>query len=214
LLARTFSYSLVCSDRELEDFHRLIPGAPVRSIPNGVDLDYFRPAGAPRDPHNLVFTGVMNYWPNVDGVTWFCREVLPLIRERVPDAAFTICGSSPTRPVRALGRLPGVRVTGAVPDVRPYLAGAGVGVTPVRIAGGLRTKRPEARGAGRPTVAPPAAWAGVEAQVGRDLLVADRPADFADAVVRLLRDRRLRDTMGRSARAAVEANYRWDRSLA
>jgi len=213
-LAHTFAQSLVCAARELGDFRRLIPGVPVRCVPNGVDLDYFRPGREARAPNSLVFTGVMNYWPNVDGVTWFCHEVLPLVRERVPDVAFTICGSSPTRPVRALGRLPGVRVTGAVPDVRPYLAGAGVGVIPVRIARGVQNKLLEAMAMGLPTVATPAAWAGVEAQVGRDLLVADRPADYADAVVRLLRDRRLRDTMGRSARAAVEANYRWDRSLA
>jgi sugar transferase (PEP-CTERM/EpsH1 system associated) len=213
-LARTFAHSLVCSDRELEDFHRLIPGAAVESIPNGVDLDYFRPTGVPRDPHALVFTGVMNYWPNVDGVTWFCRDVLPRVRDRVPGATFTICGSAPTRAVRALAALPGVTVTGAVPDVRPYLHRAAVGVIPVRIARGIQNKLLEAMAAGLPTVATPAAWAGLSAEAGRDLLVADDPAAFAAAVVRLLTDPGLRDGMGRAARAAVTANYRWDRALA
>jgi sugar transferase (PEP-CTERM/EpsH1 system associated) len=213
-LARTFAQSLVCADRELEDFRRLIPGAPVRSVPNGVDLDYFRPAGQPRDPHNLVFTGVMNYWPNVDGVTWFCREVLPRVRDRVPDTTFTICGSAPTRQVRALAKFPGVTVTGAVPDVRPYLHRAGVGVIPVRIARGVQNKLLEAMAAGLPTVATTAAWAGLSAEAGRDLLVADAPTAFAASVVRLLRDPGVRDGMGRSARAAVAANYRWDRALA
>jgi glycosyltransferase involved in cell wall biosynthesis len=136
------------------------------------------------------------------------------VRERVPDATFTICGSAPTRQVRALAKLPGVTVTGAVPDVRPYLARAGVGVIPVRIARGVQNKLLEAMAAGLPTVATTAAWAGLSAAAGRDLLVADAPAAFAADVVRLLRDPALCDGMSRAARAAVAADYRWDRALA
>ena len=200
-LAATFTRSLVCSERERDEFRRLIPGVPVDVVRNGVDLDRFRPTAGEKDPHNLVFTGVMNYLPNVDGAVWFCREVLPRVRAEVPD-------------VTALGRLPGVTVTGAVPAVEPYLARAGVGVIPVRIARGVQNKLLEAMAAGLPTVTTAAAGAGVEAADGRDLFVADDPAAFAAAVVRLLRDRRLRDRVGRAARAAVEANYGWDRTLA
>jgi sugar transferase (PEP-CTERM/EpsH1 system associated) len=213
-IARTFDYSLFCSARELEDFQRLIPGFPARCIRNGVDLDYFRPTGEAKEPDNLVFTGVMNYRPNVDGVVWFCREVLPLIRAEVPGATFTVCGASPDKAVRVLTRLGGVTVTGAVPDVRPYLARASVGVVPVRIARGIQNKLLEAMAMGLPAVTTTAAYAGLEADDGRDLVVADQPAAFAAAVVGLLRDRHRRAEMGRSARAAVVANYRWDRTLA
>lgn len=213
-IAKTFSYALVCSERELHEFHRLIPNVPVQCIRNGVDLDYYRPSSATKDPANLVFTGVMNYFPNVDGVMWFAREVLPLIQQEISGVTFTICGSAPDRRVRALRAVPGVTVTGTVPDVRTYLSQASVAVIPVRIARGVQNKLLEAMAMGLPTVATTAAWSGVEAMNGRDLLVADEPAAFADAVVRLLRDSALREQIGQAARAAVEANYRWDQALA
>jgi len=160
-----------------------------------------------------VFTGVMDYLPNVDGVVWFCREILPRIQSLVPGVTFTICGSSPTREVAALGRLPGVTVTGAVPTVGPYLQRAGIAVVPLRIARGVQNKLLEAMAAGLPAVATTVARTGVVAQDGRDLFVADEPADFAAAVVRLLCGRVLRETVGRAGRAVVEANYSWDRTL-
>jgi sugar transferase (PEP-CTERM/EpsH1 system associated) len=212
-LAASFSRSLVCSEREREGFRRLVPGVPVDVVENGVDVERFRPTAGDRDPHHLVFTGVMNYLPNVDGATWFCREVFPRVRDEIPEATFTICGSAPTPEVVALGRLPGVTVTGAVPDVVPYLARASVAVVPVRIARGVQNKLLEAMAAGLPTVTTTAAAAGVDAVDGRDLFVADDPAAFSAAVVRLLRDRRLRDQVGRAARAAVEAGYRWESAL-
>jgi polysaccharide biosynthesis protein PslH len=212
-LAATFSRSLVCTERELAEFRRLIPGVPAEVVRNGVDLGRFRPVAAGKDPLNLVFTGVMDYLPNVDGVVWFCRDVLSRVRAAVPGATFTVCGSSPAPEVVALGRLPGVTVTGAVADVAPYLARAAVAVIPVRIARGVQNKLLEAMAAGLPAVATAAAAAGVEAADGRHLFVADNPADFAAAVVRLLCDRRLRDEVGRAARAAVEAHYCWDVTL-
>src|SRR5436189_465277 len=143
----------------------------------------------------------MAYLPTVDGVIWFCREVWPRIRAAVPDVTFTICGSSPAREVAALGRLPGVTVTGRVPAVAPYLNRAAVAVVPLRIARGVQNKLLEAMAAGLPTVATTVARTGVVAQEGRDLFVADDPDEFAAAVVRLLRGRVLRETVGRAARA-------------
>lgn len=212
-LAATFARSLVCTDAELADFRRLIPDVRADVVRNGVDLDRFRPTGDERDPLNLVFTGVMDYLPNVDGVLWFCRDIWPHIQTAVPGATFTICGSSPTREVTALGRLAGVTVTGAVPAVGPYLNQAGLAVVPLRIARGVQNKLLEAMAAGLPAVATTIARTGVMAEDGRDLFVADEPADFAAAVVRLLRDRVLRETVGRAARAVVETNYSWDRTL-
>ncbi len=212
-LATSFSHSLVCTPREMRDFHALIPGAPVSCVSNGVDLAFFSPGELPREEKSLVFTGIMDYFPNVDGVLWFCREVLPLVRQQVPAATFTICGSRPNAAVADLARLPGVTVTGRVPDVRPYLARAGVGVVPLRIARGIQNKLLEAMAMGLPTVATTAAFEGVEAEKDRDLLVADEPRDFAAAVVRLLADQDLRRQMGQAARACVVANYRWEDQL-
>jgi sugar transferase (PEP-CTERM/EpsH1 system associated) len=213
-IAHTFTQSLVCSPRELEDFHRLIPGTPVRCIANGVNLDFFHPTGATKAPDSLVFTGVMDYLPNVDAVVWFCRDVLPRVRAEVPGVTFTICGASPDRRVRALAGIPGVTVTGSVPAVRPYLDRAEVAVVPLRIARGIQNKLLEAMASGLPVVATPAAVGGIQARDGRDLFVADAPDRFAAAVVGLLRDAQLRAETGSAARAAVEANYRWERSLA
>jgi sugar transferase (PEP-CTERM/EpsH1 system associated) len=213
-IAQSFDYSLFCSARELDDFNRLIPGIPARLIRNGVDLDYFRPIDEPKLSHNLVFTGVMDYRPNVEGVAWFCREILPRVQSTIPDASITICGASPNKVVQRLASLRGVEVTGAVPDVRPFLARASIGVIPIRIARGIQNKLLEAMAMGLSTVATSAAQAGLEAENGRDLFVADEPKAFASAVVKLLQDEQLRLSIGQSARRTVEAHYRWEHSLA
>lgn len=213
-LAQSFDYSLFCSARELADFRRLIGELPAACIRNGVDLNYFRPTQGKRIQNNIVFTGVMDYLPNIEGAVWFAREILPRIQAEYPDATFTICGSSPAKKVRDLERQPGVAVTGAVPDVRPYLSRASIGVVPLRTARGIQNKLIEAMAMGLPTVATSAAHAGMEAVPARELLVADDPTSFAAAVLQLLRDVRMRTEMGLAARAAMEANYHWEKSLA
>lgn len=212
-LARAFTHSLVCTPRELEDLQRLVPGAAASCVSNGVDLDVFRPLSLEKIPWEMIFTGVMDYYPNIEGVVWFCREVLPLIRRELPGATLTICGARPDARVRALARIPGVTVTGRVADVRPYLARARVAVVPLRIARGIQNKLLEAMAMGLPAVACSAAAEGVEATPGRDLFVADDPADFAGATVRLFRDNELRRRTGVAARACMEAKYRWEHQL-
>lgn len=213
-IAQTFRHSLVSTPRELQDFARLIPDVPASCVSNGVDLDYFQPLEMGKENASLVFTGIMDYFPNVQGVRWFCREVLPLVRAQAPDAELTICGARPHAVVQALGRLPGVKVTGRVADVRPYLARAQVGVVPLHIARGIQNKLLEAMAMALPTVATTPAFEGVGARAETHLLVADRPDDFAAAVVRLLRDEQLRTRLGQAARAYTEANYRWETQLA
>jgi sugar transferase (PEP-CTERM/EpsH1 system associated) len=213
-LASTFNHSLVSTKRELEDFRRLIPGTSVSCVTNGVDLEYFRPTDTPAIPDSLIFMGVMDYFPNVEAVTWFSKEVLPLVRREIPAATFTICGARPTADVLRLAREPGVIVTGRVPDVRPYLARAAVGVVPLRIARGIQNKLLEAMAMGLPAVSTTAAYLGIEAVPGKDLLVADGEIPFADAVVRLLKDERLRREMGLSARNLVAREYTWETQMA
>jgi sugar transferase (PEP-CTERM/EpsH1 system associated) len=209
-IARRFSHALVCTDAELGDFGRLFPGAPVSVVGNGVDLDHFRSAGDAKQRGEIVFTGVMDYFPNVDAVVWFCERILPRVREQVPEASLTICGARPAAAVSRLARRPGVRVTGRVPDTRPYLDRAEVFAAPLRMARGVQNKVLEAMAMGLPCVASTAAWRGTVIPQGEGILVSDEPDEFAAHIVRLLRDDGFRAEMARKARAAVEAHYRWE----
>lgn len=213
-IAASFDRSLVCAPRECDDFRRLIPGADIECLPNGVDLDYFQPQPKiVRQPLSMIFTGVMNYRPNVDGMIWFCTEVLPRIQAKHPGATLTICGAEPDRSVRALERHLGVQVTGAVADVRPWIAKSSVAVVPLRLARGIQNKLLEAMAMGVPAVATPAAAAGIDATAERDLLVAADSDEFTAAVLRLFDSPDLRDQIGRHGRKSVEGNYHWDVTL-
>lgn len=213
-IARTFSHALVCTAAEQRDFERLIPGVPVSLVGNGVDLDYFRSRGVPKRPGSIVFTGVMDYFPNIDAVVWFCDKVLPIVQKQIPAADLTICGSRPAAAVRRLARRRGVTVTGRVPDTRPYLDGAEVFVAPLRMARGIQNKLLEALAMGLPCVASEAAATGTVVPNGEGILAADDPEEFAEHVVRLLRDGAFRAAMAGKARATAEANYRWDGQMA
>lgn len=181
-------------------------------IPNGVDTDYFQPRPGPVAAGDIVFCGRMDYEPNIDGAEWFAGEVLPLVRERCPDAVFRIVGAAPAPRVLALRSLPGVEVTGAVPDVRPYLNQAAVIVAPLRIARGIQNKVLEGLAMARPVVTTPAALDGIAAQEDRDVLVAEEPRAFADAVVAVLTGRAA-DDLGSQGRDAVLRHHRWEAHL-
>jgi polysaccharide biosynthesis protein PslH len=213
-IARTFSHTLVCTAAEQRDFERLIPGVPVSLVGNGVDLDYFRSRGVPKRPGSIVFTGVMDYFPNIDAVVWFCDKVLPIVQRQIPAAGLTICGSRPAAAVRHLAKRRGVTVTGRVPDTRPYLDGAEVFVAPLRMARGIQNKLLEALAMGLPCVASKAAATGTVVANGEGILAADNPEEFAEHVMRLLRDSAFRAAMAGKARATAEANYRWDGQMA
>jgi sugar transferase (PEP-CTERM/EpsH1 system associated) len=213
-IARRFSQALVCTAAEREDFERLFPGVPVALVGNGVDLEYFRSTGIEKRPGEIVFTGVMDYFPNVDAVSWFCDEILPRVQMLLPQARLTICGKRPTAAVRRRAQQPGVRVTGSVPDTRPYLDAAQVFVAPLRIARGVQNKLLEALAMGLPCVASSPAWRGTMAPPGSGILVADNAAEFADLVVRLLQDAALRAKTAAQARATAELRFSWDRQMA
>ena len=142
-LAMRAHCTLLRTEAEKSDCERLIPGARVEVLSNGVDLEYFRATPGQVDARSradIVFTGVMDYFPNVQGVTFFAREVLPLVRLRHPDATFTIVGASPTREVERLAALSGVEVTGRQSDIRPFLARARVAAVPLLLARGIQNK--------------------------------------------------------------------------
>jgi sugar transferase (PEP-CTERM/EpsH1 system associated) len=203
---------LVTSEREAAIVRSIAPAAGVTVVPNGVDLPV--DASAPRDLPTLVFTGVMDYWPNVDACERLVRDVLPAVRREIPSAEVIIVGQRPNAAVRRLASLPGVTVTGAVGDVAPYLRSAAVFVAPLRIARGIQNKILEAMAARLPVVCSEPAAAGLDAVPGRDLVVADGPAATAGAIVALLRDAAARVRLGAAARAFVAAHHTWDDHLA
>jgi polysaccharide biosynthesis protein PslH len=213
-IARRFSHALVCTAAEERDFRRLFPGVAVSLVGNGVDLDYFRSSGREKRSGSIVFTGVMDYFPNVDAVVWFCDRILPAVQAEIPEAHLTICGNRPSAAVRRLEKRRGVTVTGWVPDIRPYLDAAEVFAAPLRVARGVQNKLIEALAMGLPCVSTTAAWGGTVVPQGAGILVTDDPAQFADRVVGLLRDSAFRSEMSGKARAAVEASYRWEDQMA
>ena len=217
-VAQNFDASLFVSQAEAELFRELAPESAhkTRHFNNGVDAGYFSPAHDhpspyPADEAPIVFTGAMDYWPNVDAVQWFAQEVLPAVLAQHAAARFYIVGARPAAAVRALAELAGVRVTGAVADVRPYLAHARLAVAPLRIARGIQNKVLEAMAMAKPVVASAQALEGIAASVGAEVLLARNGAEFVDSVLSLLQQPR--DTMGEAARARVLADYTWERNL-
>lgn len=190
---------------------RELPDLGVEVVPNGVDLERFSPSDRSEDDRaqGAVFIGKMDYRPNVDAVEWFCSEILPLVRRTLPEFTFTICGAPTTQAVLALGRLPGVRVTGRVADARSFLDEAAVVVVPLRAGSGTRLKILEALAMARPVVATTLAAEGLETDDDVHLLLADAPDAFAEHVVRLAEDVVERRRLGRAGRSLVEQRYGW-----
>ena len=189
------------------------PGARVSAVPNGVDLDYFQPLDLPKAPRpTLVFTGQMDYFANVDGIVHFARRVFPRLRERFRDLELLVVGRSPVPAVRDLGDMPGVQVTGAVGDVRPFLTRAWVFVAPLRIAQGVQNKVLEAMASNLPVVCTERVHAGIS-EAGfrheRDLLVARTDEEMERCVASLLTDEAARDRLAACARQRLVATYRW-----
>jgi sugar transferase (PEP-CTERM/EpsH1 system associated) len=213
-IAHSFSHALVCTAVEKRDFERLIPGVPISLVGNGVDLDYFRCAGRPKRRGSMVFTGVMDYLPNIDAVLWLCDEILPLVQAQIPAASLTICGSRPSPAVLRLAQRQGVQVTGWVADTRPYLDEAEVFAAPLRLARGIQNKLLEGLAMSLPCVTSTAAWSGTVIPPGEGMLATDDPKEFAAHIVRLLGDDDYRTSMARKARAAAEENYRWEAQMA
>jgi glycosyltransferase involved in cell wall biosynthesis len=196
----------------LDDRDLLTPdvdGTPVRVVPNGVDTDFFRPGGGQEDPVGLLFTGAMNYAPNADAVLHFCTEILPTIHASIPETSLAVVGRNPPDRIQSLGT-DRIAITGTVRDVRPWMARAAVFVVPLRVGGGTRLKILEALACGRAVVSTSLGCEGLDVTNGDDILVADTPTAFADAVVRCLRDPELRRRLGGRGRALVERRYRWD----
>jgi glycosyltransferase involved in cell wall biosynthesis len=210
---RRFDMVVAVSRDDAETIRRDYGVGSVWHVPTGVDTEYFRPDEfAAVESHSLVFTGSMDWLPNEDAIQFFTREIMPLVRERVPDVKLTVVGRKPYASLLELSkRDPSVVVTGRVEDVRPYMERAAAYIVPIRIGGGTRLKIYEAMAMAKPVVSTTVGAEGLPLRDGSDLLLADTPRAFADAVVRVLTDVQLARDLGARSAANVREQFGWDK---
>jgi len=211
-LCRSVDRVIAVSSADAHALCELAPGLSVTVVPNGVDPTAYDPVGQriPQIGSNaLVFTGKMDFRPNVDGVVWFCNHILPLVRAEIPDVRLYIVGKSPAGSVRRLSSLPGVVVTGYVRDILPYFRSAAVYVVPLRVGGGTRLKVLEAMAMQCPIVSTSLGAEGIGISPGKEIVLADDPASFAGAVAGLLRSESDRRSLGLAARSFVKRHFDW-----
>jgi polysaccharide biosynthesis protein PslH len=211
---RRFDRVVAVSRADAVELEREYGISGVADVPTGVDTEFFRPApDAARRPHEVVFTGSMDWMPNGDGISWFADDVLPRIHRVLPDVTLTVVGRNPPPAIQALAaRDSRLRVTGTVPDVRPYMDQASVFVVPLRVGGGTRLKIFEAMAMECPLVATTIGAEGLPVEHSRHLLIADGADAFANAVVELLQDPARARSMGLTAAEWVRTNFGWERA--
>jgi sugar transferase (PEP-CTERM/EpsH1 system associated) len=208
--------SLFVSEAEAALFRERTGAERIHVIENGIDTEFFDPATQFKRIDTMgsliVFTGQMDYRPNIEGVTWFVESIMPHIRVEYPDARFAIVGRNPTDAVKALAKYPGVTVTGQVADVRGWLAAASVVVAPLKLARGIQNKVLEGMAMARPVVASAAAAQGIDH--ADTIMVGSTVGEIANAVNALLADPRKGAALGASARKQVQERYSWEARLA
>jgi len=201
---------LVTSQREFFLLKNMLLRNVIKVVPNGVDIDIFQNTSPRETSNQIVFTGAMDYYPNIDAVLFFAEQCWPLIQTQVPGANWQIVGRNPPPEVWKLAQLPGVTVTGSVPDVRPYLAASAVAIAPLRIGSGTRLKILEALAMQKAVVSTGIGCEGLSVESGKHLMIADQPEAFVQAIMELLSNPVLRVALGSAGRALVEADYSWD----
>ena len=220
-VARNYDYVTFVSEKEAGLFKRLAPEVAdkTRFFNNGVDVEYFTPQldyanPYPEDAAVLVFTGAMDYWPNIDAVSWFAQAIFPAIRTEIPHMQFYIVGARPSREVMTLAQLPGVTVTGAVKDIRPYIAHAAMAVAPLRVARGIQNKVLEAMAMGKIVIVSPQAMEGIYAVPESELFIASDANQFIDRIIQLSKKNKLTNNVGQAARLRILQDYNWTENLA
>ena len=208
---RRAGHLVAVSAKDREDLRRLFGVSRVSAIPTGVDIEHFAPPPLPRPAAGLVFIGSMDWLPNIDGIVWFTEEILPLIRRTRQDCSLVIAGRQPSRRITALAeRHPQIKVTGSVPDIRPYLWGASVSIVPLRIGGGTRLKIYESMAARVPVVSTTVGAEGLEIHPPDDIRIADTPESFAAQCVELLEDAAQRNRQAAAAWEMVNSRFSWE----
>jgi sugar transferase (PEP-CTERM/EpsH1 system associated) len=212
-LAQRFDLCTATTRAEWETLNGYGTGAATDWFPNGVDAQFFCPTDGVYDPDTVSFIGRMDYYPNQECMLRFCKQVWPLLRAQRAQMKLLIVGADPAPHIRALGELPGVTVTGSVPDVRPYIRGSALMVAPLAIARGTQNKILEAMAMGVPVVTSSPAAGGVDAEAQRHLLVADSAADIAAAVLRIVENRAERERLAIAGRERMLSHHAWPKSM-
>jgi sugar transferase (PEP-CTERM/EpsH1 system associated) len=212
-LARRFDLCTATTRAEWQTLQDYGTGAATDWFPNGVDAGFFSPGAEAHDPDTLSFIGRMDYYPNQECMSRFCKAVWPLLKARRPALKLLIVGADPSPEMRRLGELPGVTVTGSVPDVRPYVRGSALMVAPLGIARGTQNKILEAMAMGVPVVTSSAAAGGVDAEAEAHFLVADGAQATADAVLRIVEQPAERARLAEAGRARMLSHHAWPSSM-
>lgn len=208
-----FKKVVVVSEKDKELLLSASPQINASVVPNGVDLEYFKPEDGLEEPNTLFFTGLMVYPPNVDAMLQFCKKTLPLIREKIPDIQLYIIGGNPPQEIRSLSRIRNIFVTGYMDDVRSVLNKCQVCIVPLRIAAGTRLKILEAMAMRKPVVSTTIGAEGLEVSPGENIIIADTPEDFAKKTVDVLKNSALRERLILGGRRLVESRYSWEACL-
>ncbi len=209
---RRAALTVAVSEQDRDQLGETLDQARIRAIATGVDLDYFQPGDRSKEaPREIVFSGSMDWHPNEDAMLFFMDSILPLVREKMPDVTVTVVGRNPSDRLRAAAERAGVRVTGTVPDVRPFVQGAAVYIVPLRIGGGTRLKIYEALAMGKAVVSTAIGAEGLPLEEGKHIVRADDPGDFARQVLALLEDPARREALGDAGRALMEERFSWSR---
>lgn len=212
---RSADHVLTVSESDRAHFCKFSDPNKITAIPTGVDVDYFRPLSVGEEANSIVFTGSMDWRPNEDGIIFFAQKILPKVRQRVSGAVLWVVGRNPSISIRRLAENDcGIRVTGSVDDVRPYMGRASVYVVPLRIGSGTRLKIFEAMAMGKAVVSTGIGAEGLPVTHGKNILLSDEAGDFAEQVIQLLQNTSLRTQLGSAARELVEQHYSWTRVAA
>lgn len=203
---------LLTTQREVSIFEKFAGPGTAFVVENGVNLEYFQPV-PDSEELSCAFVGALDYRPNVDGIIWFCEKVWPQIYEKKPDAKLFVVGRRPVASVQELDQRPGVEVVGEVPDVRPWVARAGVIVVPLHIARGVQNKVLEALAMAKPVVASPLCLGGLATEIGTHLLGATEPDEWTISILELWSDPQARQRLGTAGRTYVQEHHCWERTL-
>lgn len=217
-IVASFDRTFLVSEEERQVLSQHTSIEKVEALSNGVDLDYFSPEKVDKQQHptatcKLVFSGAMDYWPNVEGAAWFAEKIFPLVKESYPQAEFCIAGRNPTEQVLALKKISGVEVTGTVPDMRDHLSTATICVVPLKIARGIQNKVLEAMAMAKPVIATSGAATGTKAIDTEEIIIADDERQLANEIIALLADSERQLDIGRKAREYVEREHSWESHL-
>ena len=213
-LARLFDLCTATTRAEWETLEGYGTGVATDWFPNGVDAEFFCPSGEPYDTDTISFIGRMDYYPNQECMARFCEQIWPVLRSRRPNVKLLIIGADPSPEIRKLGDLPGVTVTGSVPDVRPFVRQSAVMVAPLNIARGTQNKILEAMAMGVPVVTSRVAAGGVDAESVKHFLVADTCEEYSAAILRILDDPAERQRLAVAGRKRMLSNHAWPHSMA